>query len=137
MDFAGLNYIAILVAAFAGYGFGAVWYMALGRPWMAAVGKTEEDIKANMSPVPFVVAFVAQVVMAWVLAGVIGHLGTGQVTPANGVISGFFVWFGFVLTTLVVNHTYQGARRMLTLIDGLHWLGVLLIQGAVIGFFGV
>ena len=29
--------------------------------------------------------------MAWVLAGVVGHLGTGQVTVANGLISVAFV----------------------------------------------
>ena len=137
MDFAGLNYIAILAAAVAGFAFGSVWYMALSKPWMAAVGKTEDEIKATMTAGPFILAFVMQLVMAWVLAGVIGHLGQEQVTFSNGVISGGFVWFGFVMTTLVVNHAYQGARRALTVIDGLHWLGVLVVQGAVIGLFGV
>jgi hypothetical protein len=41
------------------------------------------------------------------------------------------------MTSLVVNHAFQGVRRTLTLIDGGHWLGVLLIQGAIIGWFGV
>ena len=75
--------------------------------------------------------------MAWVLAGLIGHLGAGQVTVRTGIISGVFCWLGFVVTTLAVNHAYQGARRALTLIDAGHWLGVLLIQGAVIGLMGV
>jgi hypothetical protein len=75
--------------------------------------------------------------MAWVLAGLIGHLGKDQVTLRNGLISGVFVWLGFVITVLVVNYGYQGAKRALTLIDGGHWLGVLLIQGAVIGWLGV
>lgn len=48
---------------------------------------------------------------------------------------GGLIAVGFVLTTLVVNHTFQQARRTLTLIDGGHWLGVLVIQGAVLGWF--
>ena len=71
--------------------------------------------------------------MAWVLAGVIGHLGTGAITLRSGVIAGALMWLGFVATTLAVNHTFQGAKPILTLLDGGHWLGVLLLQGAVIG----
>lgn len=140
MAFAGISYLAILAAAVASYIFGAIWYMALSKPWMAALGKTEADIKGpdgKGSAAPFVIAFVAQLVMAYVLGGLIGHLGAGQVTPWNGLLSAFFVWIGFVLTTLVTNHGFQGSKRMLTVIDGVHWLGVLLIQGLVIGLFGV
>jgi hypothetical protein len=55
----------------------------------------------------------------------------------TGVVSGCFLWFGFVITTMTVNHAFQGARRSLTLIDGGHWLGVLLVQGAILGWLGV
>jgi len=44
--------------------------------------------------------------MAWMLAGVLGHLGPGQVTLRNGVISGAFLWFGFVLATMAVNNAF-------------------------------
>jgi hypothetical protein len=139
MEFAGLNYIAIMVAGVASFAFGSVYYMTLAKRWMAALGKSEEQIKADggMKPAVFVVTAIAQFIMAWVLAGIIGHLGTGQVNPVNGLISGAFVWFGFVLTTQLVNHGYQGATKSLTVIDCGHWLGVLLVQGLVIGLFGV
>ena len=75
--------------------------------------------------------------MAFVLAGVIGHLGQGNVTLWNGIVSGAFVWLGFVITTLATNHGFQGQKLTLTAIDGGHWLGVLAIQGAVIGLMGV
>jgi hypothetical protein len=138
MQFAGMNPWAIVVAAIASFVFGAVWYGTLAKPWMAAVGKTEADIKNAGSPIPlYAMTLAALLVMAWVLAGMIGHLGPGQVTLRNGIISGAFAWVGFVATALVVNHRFQGAPRKLTLIDGGHWLGVLLIQGAVIGAMGV
>jgi len=132
MTFAGTSFIAILVSAVAGWLFGMVWYMSLGNAWMSAVGKTREDLKP--SPGPFIIAFVALLVMGWVLAAVIGHM--GQVTIRNGVLSGFLMWLGFVITTLTVNHGFGGQKPKLTLIDGGHWLGVLLVQGAVIGAFG-
>jgi Protein of unknown function (DUF1761) len=59
------------------------------------------------------------------------------VTARNGLITGFFIWIGFVITTMAVNYGFQGAKPMLTVIDGAHWLGVLLLQGLVIGSIGV
>lgn len=137
MSFAGLNYFAIVLAAVASFVFGGVWYNVLAQPWMGAAGRTPEQVAADHTYIPYIVAFAAQLVMAWILAGVIGHLGPGQVTTRNGVVSAAFLWLGFVATTLIVNHTFQGAPRTLTLIDGGHWLGVLLIQGAIIGAMGI
>ena len=41
MAFAGISYLGIVVAAIASYIFGAVWYMALSKQWIAALGKTD------------------------------------------------------------------------------------------------
>jgi hypothetical protein len=69
MTFAGVNYLAILIATVAGFAFGAAYYMSLSKPWLAAIGKTKE--------------------------------------------------------------------ASLTIIDGIYWLGVLVIQGAIVGAMGV
>ncbi|MEM7170510.1 MAG: DUF1761 domain-containing protein, partial [Pseudomonadota bacterium] len=99
--------------------------------------KEEFEAASGKSPLPFIIAAVAQLVMAFMLAGVIGHLGVGQVTPINGIVTALFVWVGFVLTTMAVNYGFQGRRPALAAIDGGHWLGVLVMQGLVIGLFGV
>ena len=135
MDFAAINYLAVVVAAVASFAFGSIYYMAAAKPWRNAIGKTEAEVKQNMTPVPFVVAIVSQLVMAYMLAAVICTI--GDVTPETGVATGFSMWFGFVLTSMAVNHGFQGARRSLTVIDGIHWLAVLLVQGLVIGLFGL
>jgi len=136
MTFTGVNYIAVIIAALAGFGLGAIWYRVFAKPWMHAVGKTEADRpQGSAQVVLFAIAIVALFIMALMLAGVMGHL--GDITIRGGVISGFFVWLGFVITTMGVNHAFSGAKPMLTLIDGGYWLAVLLIQGAVIGAFGV
>jgi hypothetical protein len=136
MTFAGVNYLAILIAALAGFGWGAIYYMTLSKQWLAAVGLTEEQLGQKRSPVPFIISFVALVVMAWVLAGTLGHLGPGQVTLKNGIVSALFLWLGFVVTTVFVNNAYPGRKYSLSVIDSIHWLGVLVIQGAIIGAMG-
>jgi hypothetical protein len=82
---------------------------------------------------PFVLSFVAEFVMAWMLWGIMLH--TGAFTLRGGLISGALIWFGFVLTTIAVNYAFSGRKPMLTLIDAGHWLAVLLIMGAIIGSF--
>ena len=136
MVFAGLNYLAILLAALAAFGWGAIYYMTLSKQWLAAVGMTKEQMQSR-SAAPFVISFIALVVMSWVLAGTLGHLGPGQVTVKNGIISGLFLWLGFIVTTVFVNNAYPGRKYSLSVIDSIHWLGVVVIEGAVIGAMGV
>ena len=49
MTFAAVNYLAVFVAAIAGWLTGAVYYMALGQQWMLAQGKDPETCKAEMA----------------------------------------------------------------------------------------
>ena len=124
MAFAGLNFVAIGVAAIAGWLIGLLWNQLFAKARTGA-------LKA------FVLAFVADLIMAWMLAGVLGHLGPGQVTLRNGVISAAFLWFGFVLTSTVVNNAFAGRAWGQTAIDVGRWLVVLLTMGAVIGGIGL
>ena len=135
MAHAGTNYLAVIVAAAAAWAWGAAWYGVLGSRWMKAARIDPDAL--TMRAGPFVLSFVADLAIAYVLAGAIGHLGVGQVTAWNGVVSGLIIWAGFVVTVLSVSHRFQGLGWDLTAIDGGHWLGVLLIQGAVIGLMGV
>jgi hypothetical protein len=139
--FAGLVPHVLLVAAVASFLFGGLWYGLLSKPWMDAAGLTKERLaqSGGQTPKLLIITFLCQVFMAWMMAGVILHMVKAGIpaTLSNGMISAAFLWAGFVATTLIVNHGYQLAKRALTLIDGGHWLGVMLIQGAIIGRFGI
>jgi hypothetical protein len=123
MTFAGINYLAVIIAAVAGWLAGALYYGVLANPWVAAHGKTMETFKAEQAAhkgtvhawLPFALAFLAELVMAYVLAGMVGHL--GPVTIRSALISGLFVWAGFMVTTMLVNNAFAGSRYMLTLIN--------------------
>lgn len=140
MQLAGLNYIAIMLAAGASFAFGGIWYGILSRLWMKAAGVTMDDIRARDSSAvtPYVITYLAQLVMAGMLASVIALVSAAD--GSAGLLTGLKVaasmWLGFVATSLIVNHTFQMQSRTLTLIDGGHWLGVLLLQGAVLAGLG-
>jgi len=132
MEFAGINYVAVLIAAIASMGIGAGWYSALRRQWMNAAGVNDDDIEQK--PSIYIVAGLCQLVIAFFLAGMIGHLGV--LTFSGGAVTAFFCWLGFVVPPMAVNHRFQGSGWDLTAIDAGHWLLVFLLQGAIIGWFG-
>jgi Protein of unknown function (DUF1761) len=139
--FAGLTIWALPLAAFAAFMFGGLWYTLLNRQWLQAAGLTDEQVKASggQTPLLLVLTFVGNLLIAWMLAGIILHMQKAGIkaTALNGMISGAFIWFGFVFSILMVTHRYQLRPWSLTLIDGAHWLFVLLIQGAILGRFGL
>jgi hypothetical protein len=141
MTFAGINFVAVGIAAVAAWLASAAWYMSLSRIYTAALGKTPAEMaegrKQPGAMMPFLYALIGDLVIAWMLAGVLGHLGAGQVTLRNGVISAAFLWFGFILTTMTVNFSFSGRDRRLLLIDLGNWLLVMLVSGAVVGGIGV
>lgn len=133
-----INWLAIIAATAAAWIFGAIWYGALSKQWMAATGFTGADMKdasgkTKIPVVPMIVSLIAEFVMALVLAGVIAHVIKTGVTWKSGLTTGAVCWAGFVITTLLTNHAYGKAKAALTFIDGGHWLGVLLLQGAILG----
>jgi len=134
-----INYVAIITASVASWLVGAVWYGVLGRQWMAALGWTENDVcgpdgKRHMPVGPMILSFIAALVMAFMLSGLMGHV--GPISVRSGIISGALVWLGFAIPTMAVNNAFQKRKTALTVIDGGHWLLALIAQGAVLGAFG-
>ena len=113
--------------------------MALGKSWTATLGTTPEKMtQAGQRPaafLPYVYAFIAELLMAWILAGLLGHI--GALTVRGGIISAAFCWLGFVMPTMAVNNIFAGRDARLLLIDGGHWLLVLVLMGAIIGGMGM
>jgi hypothetical protein len=137
MSFAGVSWIAVVIAAVLAFIWGAAFYGVLSKPWMKAARITPTPGANGMMPGPMLMvnSIVCELVMATVLAAFIGVVGAGAATIGTGLAVGFFAWLGFMATTMAVNHRYEGYGWDLTIIDGAHWLGVALIMGAVIGWW--
>lgn len=138
MHLANINWLAVIVAGIAGWLVGAVWYSVLSKQWLAAQGKTMETAQQEAGgrplPVLLIVVFVANLIMAAMLYGIMTH--TGLFSIRAGMISGALIWFGFVITVIATNYAFQGRKTMLTVIDGGYWLAVLLVIGGILGWFG-
>lgn len=131
MAFGSIDWIALIGAVVASYAFSAVYYITLGKPWMAAIGKTEAEIKAGASPVAYVVAVIGHTLIAYMLSVLMVTLATGSV--AGGLSVALPLWLAFVVSTMTINHRFQQSSWSHTIIDGAHWLGVFAIQAVVIG----
>ena len=139
MIFYGVKIAAVFAAAAAAFLFGAFYYTLLGKTWLGAQGKTADDVrrieKSTFAKIaPFILSFASELLMAGMLAGLM--IRTGPMTVAHGLKLAFAIWLGFVVTTIAVNYAFAGRKSQLTLIDAGHWLGVVLIMGALIGVFG-
>ncbi|MDA0784921.1 MAG: DUF1761 domain-containing protein [Proteobacteria bacterium] len=131
MAFGNIDWIALVAAFVASYAFSAGYYITLAKPWMAAIGKTEAEIKAGASPVAYVVAIVGHVLIAYMLSVLMVTLDAGSV--AGGFSIALPMWLAFVVSTMTINHRFQKSSWAHTIIDGGHWLGVFAIQAVVIG----
>jgi len=131
-----VNYVPVLVAAVAGWLFGTVWHGVFISRWADALGKTEKQITLDRKQqiVTITLSFVADFVMAAVLAHLIAAIGPVRITA--GLLTAIGCWLGFVLTTIIVNNAYTRNRFALIAVASWHQLGVLLVMGAVIGAFG-
>ena len=132
MSHFAVNWLAVIVAAVASFAVGAAWYMVLANQWLAAIGKTRQ---INADKTPHIWSGVVQLVMAYLIALVTPTL-FGEVTVWNGILAGAHMWVGFVITSMIQGHRYQGAPWSLTAIDGGYLLVALIVQGIVIGLFG-
>src|SRR5690606_41299098 len=118
-----------------GYLFGAAWHLAFARRWLRAAEISDAQRarieKGNgRGPAPFLVSLIAHIVMAGIFAALLAGSGAGV---GGGIRLGFMLWIGFVATTLAASYAIAMRSHALILLDAGHWLGVLLIQGAVLG----
>src|SRR5260370_35879710 len=98
MAFAGMNHLAVLLAAIAAFIFGGAWYGVLGRAWLAALGKPEAAIRSGPPmALRMAVAGAGLPFLAYLLAGLMGPLGPGQRGLGHGAGARLFLWVGLAM----------------------------------------
>ena len=131
-----INYLAVLVASVVAFALGALWYspVLFAKPWMAAIGKTAEEIKAEQEgqsmAVTYGLTFVAWLVTAFVLAHFVDY--TVSTTIAGGLQTGFWTWLGFMITYEVIHGLFEGRDMRLYFINSGYHLVAMLIMGGVL-----
>ena len=127
-----MEFLNVPAAAVAAFGFGAVWYIALSKPWLAASGVTEAQQRAG-GPIPFVIGIVAMVLVAGMMRHLLGA--AGVVTPGGGAIAGLGIGAFLITPWVAMNYAFAMRRPALTLIDGVNSVVGCTIIGAVLNAF--
>jgi len=132
LDFAGVNWVAVIAAAVAGIVIGFVWYapQVFGRRWAQASG-IELPQPGQVQPVTYVGGVVTALVTAYVLA--VLSRGLGAATLVDGAIVGAVVWLGFVATWLASGVFFERRSTEWWAINAGQAIVSLVVMGAIIG----
>lgn len=131
-----MGLFSVLAAAAASFCFGAVWYMVLSGPWMAASGVPQDaDGKPfNASnPRPYILSAVSAVLVAWMMRHV---LAASDVTSVSGgAIAGFGIGAFLIVPWMMMNNEFGGKPLQLTVIDGGYAVIGCTLMGTVLMLF--
>jgi hypothetical protein len=132
LDFAGVNWLAVIVAAVAGIIVGFAWYAppVFGRRWARASG-IELPQPGQVQPMTYIGGVVTALVTAYVLAVI--SRGLGAATLVDGAIVGVVVWLGFVATWLASSVFFERRSTEWWAINAGQAVVSLAIMGAIIG----
>ena len=115
-----MEFINVVAAAIASFAFGAVWYMSLAKPWMAASGveldATGQQPANRSDPVPYITSFLAAILVAGMMRHIFALSGID--TVGKGVVSGFGIGLFLVTPWIATFYGFGGKPRKLLLIDG-------------------
>jgi hypothetical protein len=127
-----VNYLAILVAGIANMIVGGLWYspVLFAKPWMALNNMTEESMK-NAKPGPlYAQAFVASLVMYYVLAHIIHY--TNAATAMDGAKTAFWVWLGFITTVQFTANLFSPKKIGAYFIDTGYQFVTTIVAGVIL-----
>jgi hypothetical protein len=125
-----MEIINVLVAAAGSWIFGAIWYMALSKPWIEASGiEVDENGKptGGSTATPFILSAIAMVLVAGMMRHIIAE--SDITTLIKGIMVGGGIGLFMIAPWIMINNAYAMRPFKLTLIDG----GYATIGSAIIG----
>ncbi len=128
--FPSLNLLAVVVAAIVSFVIGGIYYAPplFGKTYLKLIGKKQEEV---MKPSNYAALFILTIIVSFVMAIFVGY--AGAKTALDGAIIGFWVWLGFVITTVVGDDLLESKPIKLTLLSGAFFLVNSLVMGAILG----
>ena len=128
-----MNYLAVVVGGLVSVAIGALWYSKalFGKAWVAAIGKTEEQVRQDFKATKILWAFVLGFFISYGIARLI--VWTGMNTPGGGFLIGLLAAITFVGASMKVNDLFEGRPCKLFWITWPHHLVELLVIGMILG----
>ena len=130
-----MEFINVLAAAAASWVFGAIWYMALAKPWVEATGiSVDEDGKpTDNNPLPFILSAICMILVAGMMRHILQMAGITEV--GKSMMVGLGVGAFFIAPWIMINNAYAGRPFKLTIIDGGYAVFGCMIVGIVLALF--
>ena len=125
-----INIWAVLVAAVVNMVVGAFWYSKsmFGKEWAKVVGRKLEEMGSGGKG--YAIAMAGALVQAYVLAHFVQY--AGATSFWDGLVTGAWLWLGFVAVVIAVNMVFEGRSWALWKINAGYFLVVLLINGGLL-----
>jgi hypothetical protein len=138
MDFSSVNWLAVIVCVVVSMITGSLWYnpRTFFPTWWRGIGKTgEPGMQGNMGmtwTLTILSSFVQAIAMSF-MVDAMGSLMTGGVSAATGAMTGFMLWFGFIMPTYLVNKLFAGHGFTVWAIEVGNHLVNFVLFGAILG----
>jgi len=127
-----LNYPAILVSAIAYWMLGALWYgLLFGSRWMVLENITVEQARAGGSALPYLISFVLDLLIAFVLAQLCSWRNAN--TAGRGAAVGVLLWIGIAGPITYTTYMYEMRPKELFAINEFYSLVGLCLMGIILG----
>jgi Protein of unknown function (DUF1761) len=127
-----VNYKGVLLATLATFLFGMGYYMSLAKIWANAHGYGNNPPADR--PVQHIIGLISLLVMSFMFYGILSHM--PKFDMRNGLISALLLWIGFLAAPFAMNYAYHAKSLKAYFIDATYWLGVLILNGLVMGYMG-
>ncbi len=129
IDFGAINYVAAAVSAVVLMALGFVWYapFLFGKAWMAALGKTEEEMRAT-GPSPALIAALADAILTSLVLAIVFQAAAISVVAVS-LKKKIGLAIGFSGMSIISNGAFEGRPRPLVLIN----LGYRLVAYPIVG----
>lgn len=127
-----MQFLAVIIAAAACFGVGAIYYSVLANPWLDAIGKTKAEIEGG-SKMPYLIAMIAQIICVGMMQHI--YLGANITTIGAGALAGAGVGAFIVGAWTFIHNAYEGKPIKLSLINTGYAVIGLAAAGAILGYF--
>lgn len=129
IDWAGVT-VAVAVTLV----IGALWYGPLfGKSWLAHIGKTREDLRAQGPALGYLVAILGSFLTAIVLTYVTQWAEAGDF--AEGMAAGAVIWLGSTVATALTGGVFEGRPWGLIMINAGNALLTFMMTGGIVAAF--
>ena len=125
-----VNRAAIGVCVILQQAVGAGWYAIFESEWLAAIGKSPDDITMDTNAVAVALAIAASLLSSWFIARLLVAFDTKG--PAKGITISVLLWIAVILPYTAHHNAFAQLPTALTMIDAGKDLVAYALTGAVL-----